>query len=61
MNSTRSSGEVKQGEKMQNLTVRERAILVAAMLVFLVGAGHRYWKAKVSTVSSLQQTNDAKN
>ncbi len=31
---------------MRNLTVRERAILVAAMVTFLVGAGHRYWKAK---------------
>ena len=31
---------------MRNLTFRERAILVGAMLIFLVGAAHRYWRGK---------------
>ena len=30
---------------MHNFTIRERVILVAVIMSFLIGAGHRLWKA----------------
>ena len=29
---------------MQNFTVRERVILIALIMSFVLGAGHRLWK-----------------
>ncbi len=46
---------------MQNFTVRERLILVAVILTFLIGAGHRYWEVRDPTPTDKIYTNNAKN
>jgi hypothetical protein len=50
---------------MQNFTVRERAILVAVIMSFLIGAGHRLWKANSGAAviidTEIEQVNHAKN
>jgi len=47
---------------MRNLTLKERAIVVGALLTFLLGAGHRYHKANSAAAQAVAspQTRDAK-
>lgn len=50
---------------MQNFTIRERVILVAVVMSFLIGAGHRLWKANsdasVVIGTETEQINHAKD
>ena len=49
---------------MRNLTYRERAIIVGVMLTFIVGAGHRYWKAKrgaAAVAPGVEQSGNGEN
>ena len=41
---------------MRNLTVRERIIIVGAILVFVVGAGHRYYSAKSAAADAISSS-----
>jgi hypothetical protein len=46
---------------MQNFTVRERIILIAVIMSFLIGAGHRFWKASSSASGGLSVHTDRVN
>jgi len=50
---------------MHNFTVRERVILIAVIMSFLVGAGHRLWKASLDASDNLsvqtEQVNHAED
>ena len=46
---------------MQNLTIRERVILIAVIMSFLLGAAHRLWKAGHSASNSLSVQTDHLN
>ena len=39
---------------MRNLTLRERAIVIAVILTFIIGAAHRYWNAKARAADAAQ-------
>ncbi len=46
---------------MQNFTVRERVILVALVMTFLLGAGHRLWKARAGASGNLSAQTEQVN
>jgi hypothetical protein len=48
---------------MRNLTFKERAIVVGAILTLLLGAGHRYHRAQTagSEALAITEASDAKS
>tara|TARA_B110001454_G_C12425718_1_gene311328 strand:- start:322 stop:516 length:195 start_codon:yes stop_codon:yes gene_type:complete len=60
MNSTKSFIGIKK-EQMQNFTVRERVILAALIMSFLLGAGHRLWKANFHSSDNLSAQTEQVN
>ena len=46
---------------MQNFTVRERVILFALIMSFLLGAGHRLWKANFHPSDNLSAQTEQVN